>query len=57
MVVTAAGSATSATATTIAVGTATFVNPTASTDLVTGLERYLKENGSDDVTDLIGAVS
>ena len=43
-------------ATAVAVGTATFVNPTASTDLVTGLERYLEENGIDDVNELIGAV-
>ena len=28
-------------ATAVAVGTATFVNPTASTDIVTGLENYL----------------
>ena len=44
-------------ATAVAVGTATFVNPTASTDLVTGLERYLEENGIGDVNELIGAVS
>ena len=44
-------------ATAVAVGTATFVNPTASTDLVTGLERYLEENDIDDVNELIGAVS
>ena len=43
-------------ATAVAVGTATFVNPTASSDLVTGLERYLEENGIEDVNELIGAV-
>ncbi len=43
-------------ATAVAVGTATFVNPTASTDLVTGLERYLEENDIEDVNELIGAV-
>lgn len=43
-------------ATAVAVGTATFVNPTASTDMVTGLERYLEENGIQDVNELIGAV-
>ena len=43
-------------ATAVAVGTATFVNPTASTDLVSGLTRYLEENGIDDVNELIGAV-
>ena len=44
-------------ATAVAVGTVTFVNPTASTDLVTGLERYLEENSIEDVNELIGAVS
>jgi len=43
-------------ATAVAVGTATFVNPTASTDIVSGLERYLEENGIADVNELIGAV-
>jgi dihydroorotate dehydrogenase (NAD+) catalytic subunit len=43
-------------ATAVAVGTATFVNPTASTDIVSDLERYLKENNIDDVNELIGAV-
>jgi len=43
-------------ATAVAVGTATFVNPTASTDLVTGIERYLEENGISDVNELVGAV-
>jgi len=43
-------------ATAVAVGTATFVNPTASTDLVTGIEHYLEENGISDVNELVGAV-
>ncbi len=43
-------------ATAVAVGTATFVNPTAVTDVVTGLEKYLQENGIVDVKELIGAV-
>ena len=43
-------------ATAVAVGTATFINPTATTDMVTGLERYLEENGIEDVNELIGAV-
>ncbi len=43
-------------ATAVAVGTATFVNPTAVTDVVTGLEKYLAENGIEDVNELIGAV-
>ncbi len=44
-------------ATAVAIGTATFVNPTASTDLVKGLERYLEENSIENVNELIGAVS
>ena len=43
-------------ATAVAVGTATFVNPTAVTDVVSGLERYLVENGIADVNELVGAV-
>ncbi len=44
-------------ATAVAVGTATFVNPTAVTDVVTGLETYLTENGIEDVNELMGAVT
>jgi len=43
-------------ATAVAVGTATFVSPTATTDMVSGLERYLEENSIEDVNELIGAV-
>ena len=43
-------------ATAVAVGTATFVNPTASTDIVTGIKQYLEENSISDVNELIGAV-
>ncbi|MGI4790030.1 MAG: dihydroorotate dehydrogenase [Janthinobacterium lividum] len=43
-------------ATAIAVGTATFVNPTAATHIVSGLEHYLEENDISDVNELIGAV-
>ena len=43
-------------ATAVAVGTATFVNPTAVTDVVSGLEKYLVENGIEDVNELVGAV-
>jgi len=43
-------------ATAVAVGTATFVNPTAVTDVVAGLENYLAENGIEDVNELVGAV-
>ena len=43
-------------ATAVAVGTATFVNPTAVIDVGTGLETYLMENGIEDVNELVGAV-
>jgi len=43
-------------ATAVAVGTATFVNPTAVTDVVAGLEAYLRENEIEDVNELVGAV-
>jgi dihydroorotate dehydrogenase (NAD+) catalytic subunit len=43
-------------ATAVAVGTATFVNPTAVTDVVAGIEAYLTENGIGDVNELVGAV-
>ena len=44
-------------ATAVAVGTATFVNPTAVTDVVRGIETYLTENGIEDVNELVGAVT
>ena len=44
-------------ATAVAIGTATFVNPTAVTDVVTGIEAYLAENGIEDVNELVGAVT
>ena len=43
-------------ATAVAIGTATFVNPTAATDIVQGLETWLQENGVADVNELVGAV-
>lgn len=43
-------------ATAVAVGTATFVNPTAVIDVVAGLEKYLRENDIADVNELVGAV-
>ena len=43
-------------ATAVAVGTATFVRPTASIDVLDGLEAYLREMDIDDVRELIGAV-
>lgn len=43
-------------ATAVAVGTATFVNPTSVFDVVQGLEAFLRDNDIDDVKELIGAV-
>jgi len=44
-------------ATAVAVGTATFITPTAATDVLDGIEAYLQENGIADVRELIGAVT
>ena len=43
-------------ATAVAVGTANFTEPTASIDVITGLEAYLVAHGIGDVRELIGAV-
>lgn len=40
----------------VAIGTANFVNPRATIDVLEGIEKYMRENGIDDVSDLIGAV-
>lgn len=42
-------------ATAVAVGTANFVNPRATMDVLAGLEQYLAENGISDINELIGA--
>jgi dihydroorotate dehydrogenase (NAD+) catalytic subunit len=42
-------------ATAVAVGTASFVNPRATIDVLEGIERYLSENGVGDIKELIGA--
>ena len=44
-------------ATAVAVGTATFINPTAAIDVAAGIEKYLEEQGIADVNELIGAVT
>ena len=43
-------------ATAIAVGTATFVNPTSVLDVARGVTQFLHDNGIADVNELIGAV-
>lgn len=42
-------------ATAVAVGTANFVNPRATMDVLDGIENYLVENGIDDINELVGA--
>lgn len=43
-------------ATGVSVGTANFFNPTATEEVVSGIEAYMKKYGVDKITDLIGAV-
>jgi len=38
----------------VEVGTATFINPAASTDIIDGLKGYMRESGLQKLTDLIG---
>ena len=40
----------------VAVGTANFRNPRATLDIIEGIEAFLKEEGVQDITELIGAV-
>jgi len=39
----------------VEVGTATFINPCAATDIVDGLERYLRASGIANLSDIVGA--
>lgn len=43
-------------ATAVAVGTANFRNPYATTDVIAGIEQYMRENGIEDIHELIGIV-
>lgn len=43
-------------ATAVAVGTANFMDPSATMKVISGIERYCEEMGVDDVNDLIGAL-
>lgn len=43
-------------ATAVSVGTANFYRPTATVEIVEGIETYMREKGIDDLRDLIGAV-
>jgi len=40
----------------VAVGTANFINPAATLDVVDGIETYMKRNGIEDIKELIGCV-
>jgi dihydroorotate dehydrogenase (NAD+) catalytic subunit len=42
-------------ATAVQVGTATFINPRATLDVLAGIERFMQEEGVDDIHELIGA--
>lgn len=43
-------------ATGVAVGTANFINPTATVDIINGIQAYMEKNGVKDIHELIGAV-
>ena len=43
-------------ATAVSVGTANFYNPTATVEIVNGIEDYMKQYGIEDISDLVGAV-
>jgi len=43
-------------ATAVSVGTANFTNPTATIDIINGIEDYMREYNIDDINSLIGAV-
>ena len=43
-------------ATAVSVGTANFYNPTATVEIVDGIEAYMKQYGIEDINELIGAV-
>jgi dihydroorotate dehydrogenase (NAD+) catalytic subunit len=42
-------------ATAVAVGTANFVNPRATTDILAGIKKYMEKYGVKDINDLVGA--
>ena len=44
-------------ATGVQIGTANFVNPKVSTEVIDGIKKYLTKNGIDDVKRLIGGLS
>ena len=40
----------------VQVGTANFVNPRATTDILDGLEEFMRENGVSKITELVGTL-
>ena len=44
-------------ATAVQVGTALFTNPRAALEILEGIERFMQEEGIDDLSELIGAAS
>ena len=40
----------------VAVGTANFINPNATIDIISGIEKYMTRHGIDDINDIIGSV-
>ncbi len=40
----------------VAVGAANFINPLATVEVIDGIEKYMKDNGVNDVKELVGAV-
>ncbi len=44
-------------ASSVAVGTANFVSPSASQDIIEGIHAYLLKHGIEDVKDLIGSLN
>ena len=43
--------------TAVSVGTANFTNPTATIDIINGIQDYMENNGVEDINELIGAVT
>ena len=41
----------------VAVGTANFVNPLATTEIIEGLEKFLDEEGISDINEIIGSLN
>jgi dihydroorotate dehydrogenase (NAD+) catalytic subunit len=43
-------------ATAVQIGTANFVNPRTTLDVIAGIERYLERHGIKDIADLVGTL-